>query len=187
MCCFPLIQMAMLLKLQESANYIESPERDVSVDPGFQATLWTPKRSRLKCWVMARAVKTPCLVGEESLLTFVQANTWECWISCVCTRNVLEMYKENCNVFAPPSCLFLCWSNLRVHGNHWSLEMIRQSLCWGLILRYVFSSHFFCQSLITTLLFNCILWCRLQYRMKVRSQTYRPIYMYPKRNVRVGA
>ncbi|XP_036447750.1 neuron navigator 1 isoform X2 [Colossoma macropomum] len=31
--------MAMLLKLQESANYIESPERNISVDPSFQATL----------------------------------------------------------------------------------------------------------------------------------------------------
>ncbi len=29
----PLIQMAMLLKLQESANYIESPERDISGNP----------------------------------------------------------------------------------------------------------------------------------------------------------
>uniref|UniRef100_A0AAR2IK27 Neuron navigator 1 n=1 Tax=Pygocentrus nattereri TaxID=42514 RepID=A0AAR2IK27_PYGNA len=31
--------MAMLLKLQESANYIESPERNISLDPSFQATL----------------------------------------------------------------------------------------------------------------------------------------------------
>ncbi|XP_029361562.1 neuron navigator 1 isoform X2 [Echeneis naucrates] len=31
--------MAMLLKLQESANYIESPERDSSLDPSLQATL----------------------------------------------------------------------------------------------------------------------------------------------------
>uniref|UniRef100_A0A3B4WNC6 Neuron navigator 1 n=1 Tax=Seriola lalandi dorsalis TaxID=1841481 RepID=A0A3B4WNC6_SERLL len=31
--------MAMLLKLQESANYIESPERDGSLDPSLQATL----------------------------------------------------------------------------------------------------------------------------------------------------
>ncbi|KAG7228292.1 hypothetical protein INR49_009153, partial [Caranx melampygus] len=31
--------MAMLLKLQESANYIESPERDGSLDPTLQATL----------------------------------------------------------------------------------------------------------------------------------------------------
>lgn len=30
-----LIQMAMLLKLQESANYIESPERDISGNPNF--------------------------------------------------------------------------------------------------------------------------------------------------------
>lgn len=29
------IKMAMLLKLQESANYIESPERDISGNPGF--------------------------------------------------------------------------------------------------------------------------------------------------------
>ncbi|CAL8366991.1 unnamed protein product [Lota lota] len=31
--------MAMLLKLQESANYIESPERDCTLDPSFQTTL----------------------------------------------------------------------------------------------------------------------------------------------------
>ncbi|XP_030624040.1 neuron navigator 1 [Chanos chanos] len=31
--------MAMLLKLQESANYIESPDRDITGDPSFQATL----------------------------------------------------------------------------------------------------------------------------------------------------
>ncbi|KAJ3586237.1 hypothetical protein NHX12_012637, partial [Muraenolepis orangiensis] len=31
--------MAMLLKLQESANYIESPERDCTMDPSFQTTL----------------------------------------------------------------------------------------------------------------------------------------------------
>lgn len=33
-------QMAMLLKLQESANYIESPEREGCLDPTLQATLW---------------------------------------------------------------------------------------------------------------------------------------------------
>lgn len=32
-------QMAMLLKLQESANYIESPEREGCLDPTLQATL----------------------------------------------------------------------------------------------------------------------------------------------------
>lgn len=32
--------MAMLLKLQESANYIESPEREGCLDPTLQATLW---------------------------------------------------------------------------------------------------------------------------------------------------
>lgn len=31
--------MAMLLKLQESANYIESPEREGCLDPTLQATL----------------------------------------------------------------------------------------------------------------------------------------------------
>jgi hypothetical protein len=31
--------MAMLLKLQESANFIESPERDCTLDPSFQTTL----------------------------------------------------------------------------------------------------------------------------------------------------
>lgn len=31
-------QMAMLLKLQESANYIESPEREGCLDPTLQAT-----------------------------------------------------------------------------------------------------------------------------------------------------
>ncbi|KAL2104221.1 hypothetical protein ACEWY4_001089 [Coilia grayii] len=31
--------MAMLLKLQESANFVESPEADLSADPSFQATL----------------------------------------------------------------------------------------------------------------------------------------------------
>lgn len=34
-----LIQMAMLLKLQESANFVESPEGDLSGEPNFQATL----------------------------------------------------------------------------------------------------------------------------------------------------
>lgn len=35
----PATQMAMLLKLQESANYIESPEREGCLDPTLQATL----------------------------------------------------------------------------------------------------------------------------------------------------
>ena len=35
----PAIQMAMLLKLQESANYIESPEREGCLDPSLQTTL----------------------------------------------------------------------------------------------------------------------------------------------------
>lgn len=34
----PVTQMAMLLKLQESANYIESPEREGCLDPTLQAT-----------------------------------------------------------------------------------------------------------------------------------------------------
>lgn len=32
-------QMAMLLKLQEAANYIESPDRETMVDPDLQSTL----------------------------------------------------------------------------------------------------------------------------------------------------
>jgi len=35
--CSP--QMAMLLKLQEAANYIESPDRETMVDPDLQSTL----------------------------------------------------------------------------------------------------------------------------------------------------
>lgn len=35
----PIIQMAMLLKLQESANFVESPEGDLLGEPNFQATL----------------------------------------------------------------------------------------------------------------------------------------------------
>lgn len=31
--------MAMLLKLQEAANYIESPDRESILDPSLQATL----------------------------------------------------------------------------------------------------------------------------------------------------
>ena len=33
------LQMAMLLKLQEAANYIESPDRETMVDPDLQSTL----------------------------------------------------------------------------------------------------------------------------------------------------
>lgn len=39
--------MAMLLKLQESANYIESPERDGCLDPTLQATFWCPLSVKL--------------------------------------------------------------------------------------------------------------------------------------------
>lgn len=38
-CHAPLPQMAMLLKLQEAANYIESPDRETMVDPDLQSTL----------------------------------------------------------------------------------------------------------------------------------------------------
>lgn len=38
--------MAMLLKLQESANFVESPEGDLSGEPNFQATLWSSHHHR---------------------------------------------------------------------------------------------------------------------------------------------
>jgi hypothetical protein len=34
----------MLLKLQEAANYIESPDRETILDPNLQATLWESSR-----------------------------------------------------------------------------------------------------------------------------------------------
>lgn len=41
----PVIQMAMLLKLQESANFVESPEGELG-ESNFQATLWSSHHHR---------------------------------------------------------------------------------------------------------------------------------------------
>ena len=41
--CPPAVQMAMLLKLQESANYIESPERESTFDPSGHSLSLEPR------------------------------------------------------------------------------------------------------------------------------------------------
>lgn len=74
-----LLQMAMLLKLQESANYIESPEREGCLDPTLQATLWCDRR------ILALSQLTQGVQSQQDFKNSI--------IKSVCS---VSSYKANC-------------------------------------------------------------------------------------------
>lgn len=71
--------MAMLLKLQESANYIESPEREGCLDPSLQATLWCDRQ------MLALSQLTQGVQSQQDFKNSI--------IKTVCS---VSRYKANC-------------------------------------------------------------------------------------------